>query len=167
MKEVKTYFTKHWKSRLDEFEYSGWKLLDVIPKDAHILDIGCGNNEFKSHFPNLYGIDIYNEQADQVIDFIDYTPHKDFSHFLALGSLHFGTKKMIDNQIKHLYSITKPGDKIYLRQNPGNTNNEWEEKIQFYPWSLEENKNFCERYKFKLITFKIDKDRYYVEWIRT
>ena len=163
------YFRNNWKPNWGKFKYSGWQLLDKIDKDAHILDIGCGYNDLKKHFPNLYGIDPHNSNADQEIAFEDYNPHKEFDVFLALGSLNFGTKKDLDNQIKHLYSITKKNDIIYWRQNPGLSDHPWQgvEEIQFFPWSKEWNIHYCKRHRFELKELKQDTgNRLYAEWIR-
>ena len=100
MPEIDHYFRYNWKPNYDKFKYSGWQLLDKIDKDAHILEIGCGFNLLKPHFPNLYGIDPCNSDADQEIAFEDYTPHKNFDVFLALGSLNFGDEKVVDKQNK-------------------------------------------------------------------
>tara|TARA_B100000963_G_C22520036_1_gene622618 strand:+ start:391 stop:900 length:510 start_codon:yes stop_codon:yes gene_type:complete len=166
---LETYFRDSWKPDYDKFNHTGWNLLDKIDKDAHILDIGCGYNLFKPHFKNLYGIDPYNENADEVISLEDYTPHKNFDVYLALGSLNFGTKKTIDKQVKRLYNITKKGDRIIWRQNPGLRDHPWQgvEAVKFFPWNIKHNQNYCNKYNFELTTFMKDTgDRYYVEWIR-
>ena len=94
MSSMDYYFRNNWKPNYDKFKYSGWKLLDKIDKDAHILDIGCGYNLLKPHFPNLYGIDPHNSNADKEITFEEYTPHKNYDVYLALGSLNFGTENI-------------------------------------------------------------------------
>ncbi len=168
--KLEEHFRNNWKPDYSKFKHSGWKLLDEIDKNEHILDIGCGYNLFKEHFPNLYGIDPYNDKADEEIHFEDYKPHKNFDVFLALGSLNFGTKKTVDNQIKHLYDITKKGDVIYWRQNPGVSDHPWQsvKEVIFFPWSLKWNEYFTEKYSFKIINFKKDSgSRLYVKWIRT
>ena len=168
--KLEEHFRNNWKPDYSKFKHSGWKLLDEIDKNEHILDIGCGYNLFKEHFPNLYGIDPYNDKADEEIKFEDYQPHKNFDVFLALGSLNFGDEKTVDNQIKHLYNITKKNDVIYWRQNPGLGDHPWKgvEEIKFFPWSKDYNEHFCSKYNFELKTFMKDKgDRYYVEWSRT
>lgn len=166
---LNNYFRNNWKPNWDKFKYSGWTLLDKIDKDAHILDIGCGYNDLKKHFPNLYGIDPYNSNSDQEIAFEDYKPHKQFDVFLALGSLNFGTQKVLDKQIKHLYDITKKNDIIYWRQNPGLTDHPWQgvEEIVFFPWSEKWNVHYCDKYGFELKEMKQDNgNRLYSEWIR-
>jgi len=166
---LNNYFRNNWKPNWDKFKYSGWTLLDKIDKDAHILDIGCGYNDLKKHFPNLYGIDPYNSNSDQEIAFENYKPHKQFDVFLALGSLNFGTQKDLDKQIKHLYDITKKNDIIYWRQNPGLTDHPWQgvEEIVFFPWSEKWNVHYCDKYGFELKEMKQDNgNRLYSEWIR-
>ena len=166
---LNNYFRNNWKPNWDKFKYSGWTLLDKIDKDAHILDIGCGYNDLKKHFPNLYGIDPYNSNSDQEIAFENYKPHKQFDVFLALGSLNFGTQKDLDKQIKHLYDITKKNDIIYWRQNPGLTDHPWQgvEEIVFFPWSEKWNVHYCDKYSFELKEMKQDNgNRLYSEWIR-
>lgn len=166
---LNNYFRNNWKPNWDKFKYSGWQLLDKIDKDAHILDIGCGYNDLKKHFPNLYGIDPCNSNSDQEIAFEDYKPHKQFDVFLALGSLNFGTQKDLDKQIKHLYDITKKNDIIYWRQNPGLTDHPWQgvEEIVFFPWSEKWNVHYCDKYGFELKEMKQDNgNRLYSEWIR-
>ena len=163
------YFRNNWKPNYDKFKYSGWQLLDKIDKDAHILDIGCGYNLLKPHFPNLYGIDPHNSNSDQEIAFEDYKPHKQFDVFLALGSLNFGTQKVLDKQIKHLYDITKKNDIIYWRQNPGLSDHPWQgvDDIVFFPWSLKWNTHYCDKYGFELKEYAQDNgNRLYAEWVR-
>ena len=101
-----------------------------------------------------------------MIDWLDYTPHKQFDVYLALGVFHFGTQEDVEKQIQHLSNVTKAGDKIYLRLNPGNTNAEWQEEIKFFPWSKDYHLHFCEKYNFEPVEWQIDNDRFYAEWIR-
>ena len=163
----KELFQKNWQPRSNfPYKYSGIRLTRIIPKEAHILDIGCGHNLFKEYFPNLYGIDITYDQADKVIDWLDYTPHKNFDVYLALGVFHYGTQEYVEKNIQHLSNVTKTGDKIYLRLNPGNIHEEWHKQIKFFPWSKDYNLYFCDKYHFKPVEWQIDNDRFYAEWIR-
>jgi len=166
-----------------KYRHTGFELLRKIPRDAKVLDIGCGINMWKPYFDDLYGIDPYNEAADEMIKFEDYTPHKEFDTFLALGSLNFYNKEYVEMQIKHLSKITKSGDVIFWRQNTGNrlrrgVNNLTPSNVEYFPWSIEHNKYFTDRYGFDLVEFKVDSvpvldnegkkgpKRYYVKWSR-
>ena len=102
-----------------KYRYTGFELLRKIPRDAKVLDIGCGTNMWKPYFDDLYGIDPYNEAADEMIKFEDYTPHKEFNTYLALGSINFYSKEYVEMQIEHLSKITNGGDAIFWRQNTG------------------------------------------------
>tara|TARA_B100000959_G_scaffold145798_1_gene153112 strand:- start:447 stop:1013 length:567 start_codon:yes stop_codon:yes gene_type:complete len=166
----------------NKYTYSGWKLLEEFDNDAHILDIGCGYNMYKPYCKNLYGIDPYNKEADEMVKFEDYIPHKTFDVFLALGSLNFYDESYVESQIKHLSNMTKKGDLVFWRQNNGDIPHpkggslpEEHKDVYFFPWSLEYNKYFTKKYGFEMLDFKEDtgirlKDgkypiRYYVKWI--
>jgi len=177
----------------NKYTYTGWKLLEEFDKDAHILDIGCGYNLFKPHCKNLYGIDPYNKEADEMISFEDYIPHKNFDIFLALGSLNFYDETYVELQIKHLSEITKSGDIIFWRQSMGDNPNfkkafeqrnirynkinrlpEEEKSLSFFPWDWNYNKYFVDKYGFELLDFKEESGinyptklkglRYYAKW---
>ena len=60
----------------------------------------------------IYGIDPYNNKADQLISWEDYKLHKEFNVFFILGSFNFGDEKY-RSQIK----IIKRYYRIYWRQN--------------------------------------------------
>ena len=38
-----------------KYRYTGFELLRKIPRDAKVLDIGCGTNMWKPYFDDLYG----------------------------------------------------------------------------------------------------------------
>ncbi len=164
-----------------KYRYTGFELLRQIPRDAKVLDIGCGTNMWKPYFDDLYGIDPYNEAADEMIKFEDYTPHKEFDTYLALGSINFYNKEYVEMQIEHLNKITNGGDTIFWRQNTGKklqekdiknmgVNNWTPNNVKYFPWDLESNKYFVDKYGFDLLEFEIDNEkspmRYYAKWSR-
>ena len=171
MNELETdYFKHHWKPNYSKFKYSGWALLDKIKEDDTILDIGCGYNLFKEKLGDrLWGIDPANDKADEIVSLENYTPQRDFNVYFILGSLNFGTEENVEQQIAKLAKVTKKGDRIYWRQNPGTGDHPWKgvEKVQFYPWSFEKNEEWCNKYSFKLHKIKQDSgNRIYAEWIK-
>ena len=62
--DLNNYFSTIWKSNLDQYQYSGWALVNKIQSNELVLDVGCGFNEFKSRILNLTGIDPANDRAD-------------------------------------------------------------------------------------------------------
>ena len=169
------YFRDNWKPDYDKFEYSGWKLLQQIRPKDQILDIGCGYNLFKEKLGDrVWGIDPANDKADQMISWEDYTPlaragHPAFNVYLALGSLNFGTEEEVEAQIKKLADVCKKGDRIYWRQNPGTGDHPWKgvENVRFYPWSIEKNYEWADKYGFWVRECREDTgNRIYAEWFK-
>ena len=161
------YLKNNWIPNYDIFTYSGWALKDKIKTNDQILDIGCGYNLFKEHFGSrIYGIDPYNNKADQLISWEDYRLHKEFNVFFILGSFNFGDEKYVESQIAKLSNDTKTGDRIYWRQNPGIYRIENKE-VNLYPWTLDKNKEWANKYNFTINELLEDTGyRIYAEWIR-
>ena len=148
-KTTLNYFENSWKPNYDKFKYSGWALLDLIPKNATILDIGCGYNLFKEHFENLYGIDPANDAADEVVSIEDFNSSgNQWDVVLCLGSLNFGTREVVEAQVKKAVSLCKKDGTIIWRQNPGVGDHPWKgvEEIKFFPWTFEDNFSWAEQF---------------------
>ena len=171
MNTVETeYFKNNWKPDYDKFEYSGWKLLQQFRPNDKILDIGCGYNLFKERLGDrLYGIDPAIAEADEVVSWEDYVPKQEFNVYLALGSLNFGTEEEVEAQIKKLADVCKKGDRIYWRQNPGTGDHTWKgvEQVRFYPWSIDKNYEWADKYGFWVRECREDTgNRIYAEWFK-
>ncbi len=164
------YFKDSWKPDYSKFKYSGWALLDKINDNDKVLDIGCGYNLFKEKLGDrVWGIDPANDKADEQVSFEQFVAHRDFNVYLALGSLNFGTEEEVEKQIAKLSLITKSGDRIYWRQNPGTGDHPWKgvEEVRFFPWTFDKNREWCGKYDFKLQDLQQDSgNRIYAEWIR-
>ena len=120
------YFKDSWQPDYSKFKYSGWALLDKIKDTDIVLDIGCGYNLFKEKLGDrLWGIDPANDKADEVVSWEKFVAHKDFNVYFILGSLNFGTEENVEQQIAKLAKVTKKGDRIYWRQNPGTGDHPW------------------------------------------
>jgi hypothetical protein len=168
MSSLKSYFRDTWKPEYDKFKYSGWALLDKIPHDCDVLDVGCGYNLFKPHFENLYGIDPANDCADEVVSIEDFkSVGNQWSVVLCLGSINFGND--VEPQVEKVVGLTKKGGTIYWRQNPGVGDHPWKgvEEIQFFPWTIELNYQWAAKYGCKVQECKWDTgNRIYAEWIK-
>lgn len=170
--DLNQYFSTIWQSNLDQYQYSGWALLDKVYPDELVLDVGCGFNEFKSRIPNLVGIDPANDRADvksSIESFAaDNANHRRFDIALCLGSINFGDKLTIMNQIACVVNCLKLTARIYWRCNPGYADHGNEEckNLEFYPWSIEEHVKLSDLFGFKLMTCCWDNNRIYAEWSR-
>lgn len=171
--QLNKYFSTVWKSNLDQYQYSGWTLVDKVLPNELVLDVGCGFNEFKSRIPKLIGIDPANDLADVKLPIeyfaIDNNNQKKFDVAFCLGSINFGEHFNIVSQIASVILCLKSSARIYWRCNPGlkdHGNNECE-SIDFYPWTIEKHIEFADAFKFKLDKACWDSNnRIYAEWSR-
>ena len=145
---IKKYFGEVWKPGFGDNKYSGWGLLDKLEENETVLDVGCGYNLFKDTLGDrLYGIDIVNSKADEVIAMEDFESDKQWDVLFVLGSINFDTNQStITDKIKHVLKFLKPGGRIYWRQNPGFKDHIWKEveNIEFFPWTFDLNYEIAE-----------------------
>ena len=171
--ELNKYFSTLWTSKLDQYEYSGWSIVDKIQSNELVLDVGCGFNEFKPRILNLLGIGPANDLADVKVSIEDFAAddvnHNKFDVALCLGSINFGDEDNIRNQIACAISCLKSQSRIYWRCNPGvaDHGNEECKSIEFYPWTIAVHVRLSELFGFRLITACWDHDRIYAEWSRS
>jgi hypothetical protein len=139
----------YWTQQLQfEKRQSGRRMVDYINSmstESTILDVGCGDNEFKQHFGDrLVGIDPFNKRADIVVSIEDFRPKHQFDIVLALGSINFGDRTVIAQQVAKVVGLCKPGGKIFWRCNPGITHDHDRAKwIDFFEWSEENIQQFA------------------------
>ena len=167
--DLNKYFSTIWKSDLTQYQYSGWAIADKIRSNELVLDVGCGYNEFKSRIPNLVGIDPANDRADHKVSIEEFNTLDRFDVALCLGSINFGDKLTIMNQIACVVNCLKSSARIYWRCNPGHADHGNAEcrSIEFYPWTMEEHVKLSELFGFKLMTCCWDGNRIYAEWSRS
>ena len=150
--DLQTYFSKHWKQDTS-YKYSSNSLInkvnDLNPKN--VLDIGCGENYFKGKIQNLYGIDPYNDNADQKIPIEEVSLYKTYDVILALGSINFGDEPIIDRQMRAIDRVLETDGHLFMRLNPG-LDHYWTDtkEIKFYPWSKEKIKHFAIAYGYHI-----------------
>ena len=169
---VKEYFKNDWKPDWGKYSYSGWELLNKISNNETILDIGCGYNLFKEHYGDkLYGIDPANDHADEVISIEKFDADgKQWDVVLCLGSLNFGSAKDVESQVQKAVKLTKVGGRLYWRQNPGIGNLFSRKDISLFPWTIDLNYTWAQKYECTVIECKWDRPgdntRIYSEWIK-
>jgi hypothetical protein len=165
---IDEYFENIWKPNTDQYEYSGWKILDKIDMSSTVLDVGCGYNLFKPYLGNrLTGIDPYNDSSDIRISIEDYTSKTPFDVILCLGSINFGSEDIILKQLSKITTLCETGTTIYWRQNPGLKDHKNDEcqGIEFFEWSFEKNLRYADMFGFRVEMLAWDNGRrIYSEW---
>lgn len=87
-----------------------------------IIDIGCGMNNWKDFYPNIYGIDSEHPAADRIEKFDhDFSLRNTESHQCAftIGGLVFNSFATIKDQMLDFINIIKPGGRGYMSFNVG------------------------------------------------
>ena len=167
---IDDYFTNNWKPDYSKFKLSGWNLINKIGKDETILDVGCGYNLFKPIFGDrLYGIDPFNPHADEQVSIEDFEAVGQWDVLFILGSLNFGDRLEVRDQIGKAFKYLKPGGRAYWRQNPGIGDHPWKgvEDIQFYPWTFQDNLTFAKDNGCEVVDLRWDTGhRIYSEWVK-
>jgi hypothetical protein len=163
------YFSTHWHSNIDQYEYSGWALLQKIHLGESVLDVGCGTNPFKGRIANLTGIDPAFDQADYRCTIEEFKSNIQFNVAFCLGSINFGSEETILRQIGHVVRLLTPHARIYWRCNPGRQDhgNEHCKAIDFFNWTPELLHQYAEQFGFDVADLQPDSNnRIYCEWIR-
>ena len=158
---IHRFFAEIWKPRTNDYDYTGWQLVDEINKlnPKSVLDVGCGYHPFKGRIQNLTGIDPYNNCADYMVDILDYVGEHDV--IIALGSINFNSRDEIEARFAKCVSILKAGGLFVLRANPG-IPHKTGPYVDIFPWSFSVVKEFADKYNLKLETYKQDaNDRLY------
>jgi SAM-dependent methyltransferase len=158
---IHRFFAEIWKPRTNDYDYTGWQLVEEINKlePKSVLDVGCGYHPFKGRINNLVGIDPYNNCSDYMVDILDYVGSHDV--VIALGSINFNDRKEIEARFAKCVSILEPGGRFYLRANPG-IPHKTGPYVDIFPWTFEVVKEFADQYNLKLLEFKKDaNDRLY------
>lgn len=160
------FFGEIWQPETDKYQYSGWGLVDLINKQhpKAVLDFGCGYNPFKGRINNLVGIDPYNNQADFMVDILEYAVEPEtYDHIIVFGSLNFGDRNDIETRFAKLTELLMPGGRMYFRANPGYL---WPKGpyVDIFPWTFEVAYELAKTYGLELEKFKKDNgDRLYFE----
>ena len=153
---------------MSTFKHSGYGLLEKIGVQEKVLDVGCGHNLFKSHLPNLIGIDPVTSQADHQVALLDYTTNEKFDVILCLGSVHFGELEDIKQSIEHMSSMLNSGGRIYWRC--GTDSDIWWK----FPWTKSLHTTLSAEFGFTLADIqddywdknKLTSHRIYAEWVK-
>ena len=161
------YFQEHWQADMKKWKHSGLQLIDQVNdlKPRAVLDVGCGENEFKNKIHNLIGLDPYNHNADYQIDLMDFRPMEKFDVILALGSINFGGQNKIIAEVSKCVNMLEEGGMMFFRANPGIQHDKPEAKwIEFYAWNVPFIIELAEMFNLKVLDIRDDsnKRKYFV-----
>ena len=136
----------------EQYKVAGLNLIEEINQldPDLVIDAGCAHNRFKGHIQNLIGFDRNHFPFADLYTDIEDAPFRSESAdvVLALGSLHFGNKVSLEQQLDRVVSWVKPGGFVVMRVNHKIHYNDTFRDIR-YNWSIEDLKYFTE--KFNLI----------------
>jgi len=142
------YFKNHWQQTEEDTH-----IIDCMEKSSLILDVGCGFNQYKKYakLPQYFkGIDIANEEADEVIDVLDYKTDKIFDLIICYGSINFYDKKWVEDRLAKVVNLLEetPGSRICMKVNPGNPHADGT-MLEFFPWTMDYARDVS--YKYGLV----------------
>jgi ubiquinone/menaquinone biosynthesis C-methylase UbiE len=139
---------KFRKFHYNKFEKCGDETIQLINSmnPSLVLDLGCGDNQYKEHIKNLIGIDITNNRADIIAD-ISTLPYEDNSvdACLCYGSINFGDHKLIQTQIEEMNRVLKSGGISVFRGNIHES-----DMIPYYIWTEEKINYWTNYFNFTL-----------------
>ena len=153
------YFSKYWQNDMKKWKYSGVQLIDEVNslKPRAVLDVGCGYNEFKGKIDNLIGIDPYNDKADFQVGTMDYKTDQQFDVILCLGSVNFGSRSKIMEEVAKCVKLLADGGTMFFRVNPGVQHDKPEAKwIEFFPWNVPFIIELSEMFNLKILDIRDD-----------
>lgn len=128
---------RYWKRLINKWDRCGMDTINFVNElsPTLVLDLGCGENQYKHYISNLIGIDLVNELADIKAD-ISTIPYDDNTAdvVLCFGSINFGDTTLIQTQLLEMYRVLKPGGYAVFRVNP-DTNRDT--RNIYYGWTPE------------------------------
>lgn len=170
--KIDVYFAQHWPHKTKHnYRYTGPTLAHQIAPGEHVIDVGCGLNQFRSVIPNLIGVDPAFDQADHkmtIQQFAAWWQGHQFDVALCLGSINFGTVDDILGNIRSVRAVMRPLHRIYWRCNPGRHDHGLAEfeQVPVFPWSWEWHHKLSDQLGYRLAQLEWDNhDRIFAEWI--
>ena len=159
MQEV--FNPKTWKAGKEDLLLAGKKdLMEEVNnlESSLVIDAGCGHNVFKGKIKNLIGFDISNFPN---ADFVSSIQDAEFENesadvVLALGSVQFGNKTDVYEDVAKLVSWVKPGGYIVMRarmdQNflPLDKRNSPRKSFQYF-WSEDDINFLSEKHNLSIV----------------
>lgn len=151
------------------FPKSGYDLIQRIDPKAWVLDIGCGDNLFRPHLPNLIGIDPATDAADICVSLQHYQPDRLFDVALCLGSIQ-GDDTEVRDQIAKIRDLLTDCGRIYWRCMPDPPPYAVPDWMSL--WTFDRHRKLAHDFGFEVIDLAWElrpppkSARIYAEWIK-
>lgn len=156
------------KRKLEQYPYSGLSLINKIKPYERIIDIGCGHNIFKEYFSNLIGIDPVGPGADFCVTLNEFKSDMLFDVALCLGSIQYGTKHDVYDQLEKTINLLSPTSRIYFRFN---VDTDKPKEYRKYIWTEELIREAAAYFNFVVVEIQPEnygsRKKLYSEWVRS
>jgi ubiquinone/menaquinone biosynthesis C-methylase UbiE len=136
--------------KIHKYEKCGPETIDFVNNlnPNLVLDLGCGDNQYKNFIKNLTGIDIINESADINADILNIPFESNSADaVLCFGSINFGTEDLIRKQLLEMKRVLKHEGYAIFR---GNMKDHNDIKDIYYGWSAEKINYWTQELNMKL-----------------
>lgn len=112
---------------MKEYFKTTWKITEIDPDVVksvsianNVLDVGCGHNQYKEYAKNAFwGVDLVCEEADELIDIIDFKSNSKYDLIICYGSINFYSIQWIEDRLRKIVSLLDSQGKIMMKVNPG------------------------------------------------
>jgi len=159
--QLHQFYGPDWNTRdtnLDQYEYSGYSLGEVIRAAERVIHVNCGNNPFRGMISNFLGIDPTNPNADLVISLENYVAtHRTTRYHVAFCLDAFtGTEDYIRSQIALLMQVMQKRDiRIYWRTTTAGD----------HPWTFDMHRRLAEQFDYHVLEAVYDANNtIFAEW---
>ena len=147
------YFKNDWKQTEEDSH-----VIKCMKKSFTILDVGCGFNQYKkfcSKRQSFLGIDIVNENADEICDIIDFNNSVSYDLIICYGSINFYNKEWVDIRMKKVFSLLSKdgGSRVCMKVNPGHPHADGT-MLDFFPWSMKYAQELSAKYNLSVENYR-------------
>ena len=147
------YFKYHWQQTEEDPH-----VIKHMKQSFIILDVGCGFNQYKKYRKRpqfFWGIDIANENADEIIDVIDFEDDRVYDLIICYGSINFYDEKWVGDRLEKIVSLLDetPGSRICMKVNPGNPHADGT-MLEFFPWTMDYAREVATKYGLVIENFR-------------
>ena len=115
MKNLETYFANDYVSN-DDDPHVG----ELVRKAKSVLDVGCGDNQFKKYMQHgaFIGIDPFNKNADRMCDILEYESPFKYELIICFGSINFYNALWVDERMKKVATLLQEKGRMCFKVNP-------------------------------------------------